>query len=144
MCMTTIADRRERHAAQLAALGNPVRLAILRQVVHHLPDSHVNAYIRFKFGVTEDNPTIKPYDEVAWAELPEAKGGPVEMSLSLLEAVHRRWVSCIRSLPPATFARTFVHPESGTMTLDQQLALYAWHARHHVAHITQLRKARSW
>lgn len=111
----------------------------LRQVVHHLADSHVNAYTRFRLGLTEDHPRIKPYDEGKWAELEDARTLPVAVSLDLLEALHSRWVSLLRSLRPADFDRTIDHPENGTMSIDQLLAMYAWHGEHHVAHI-ELRK----
>ena len=107
----------------------------VRQVVHHVPDSHMNAYIRMKVAITEDAPAIKAYDEAKWAELPEAKTGPAEMSVALLDALHRRWVMFLRALPDADFGRTYVHPELGPVTLDEALALYAWHGRHHTAHI---------
>jgi len=115
----------------------------VRQVAHHLPDSHMNAYTRFKLALTEDVPTIKPYDEARWAELADAKG-PIEPSLSLLENLHKRWVVLLRSITPAEWARRFRHPERGIMTLDEQVALYAWHGRHHVAHITSLRERNGW
>ena len=107
----------------------------VRQVVHHVPDSHMNAYIRMKFAVTEDAPTIKPYDEGKWAELPEAKTGPAEMSVALLDALHRRWVMFLRALPVADFGKAYVHPELGRVSLDEALSLYAWHCRHHAGHI---------
>ena len=107
----------------------------VRQVVHHVPDSHMNAYIRMKFAITEDDPVIKAYDEAQWAELPEAKSGPAEMSLALLESLHRRWVAFLRGLPADRFARAYVHPELGRVTLDEGIALYAWHCRHHAGHI---------
>ena len=116
----------------------------VRQVVHHVPDSHLNAYVRVKLALTEDEPTIKPYIEQRWSELPDATRGAVGMSLSLLDAIHERWVECLRAMSPADFARTFRHPERGVMTIDQLLALYAWHGKHHVAHITELRKRRGW
>lgn len=117
----------------------------VRQVVHHLPDSHVNAYTRFKLALTEDNPTIRPYDEAAWARLADARDGDVELALAFYEAVQARWVAAIRATPDEAFARTFVHPETRrTMRLDQLLALYAWHGRHHVAHVTELRRRRGW
>jgi uncharacterized damage-inducible protein DinB len=116
----------------------------VRQVVHHVPDSHVNAYTRFKLALTEDVPTIKTYEEAQWAELPEARLAPIGVSLALLEALHHRWVLLLRVLAPAQFARTFRHPELGLMTLDQQIALYAWHGRHHLAHITSLRTRMGW
>ncbi len=116
----------------------------VRQLVHHLPDAHLNAYVRFKLALTEPTPTIKPFDQTNWAELPDAREGEVEPSLALLEALHTRWVVCIGALSPAEFGRTLLHPQRGTMTLDDVLALYAWHGRHHVAQITGLRERRGW
>jgi uncharacterized damage-inducible protein DinB len=116
----------------------------VRQVAHHLPDSHLNAYVRFKLALTEAEPTVKTYDEAAWAELADARTAPVELSLTLLESLHRRWVLVLRSLSPLDFARTFRHPEWGTVTLDWYLQQYAWHGRHHVAHITSLRERKGW
>jgi uncharacterized damage-inducible protein DinB len=116
----------------------------VRQVAHHLPDSHLNAYTRCRLALTEDEPTIKPYAEGAWAELVDARTAPAEMSLALLEALHARWVMLLRSLPEAEFARRLVHPESGVMTLDRLLALYAWHGRHHVAQVCALRERKGW
>ncbi len=116
----------------------------VRQVVHHLADSHLNAYTRFKLALTEEEPTVKPYDETRWAELSDARTAPVEISLALLESLHRRWVLLLRSLAPADFARRFRHLELGVMSLDKNLALYAWHGRHHVAHITSLRERMGW
>jgi uncharacterized damage-inducible protein DinB len=117
----------------------------VRQVVHHLPDSHVNAYTRIKLALTEDEPTIKPYEEARWAELPDARSGPVEVSLTLLECLHRRWVLLLRELGPEDFRRRFRHPEHGrTIGLDEVLAMYAWHGRHHVAQITSLRSRMGW
>jgi uncharacterized damage-inducible protein DinB len=107
----------------------------VRQVVHHVVDSHMNAYIRMKFAVTEDEPAIKVYDEAKWAELPEARTGPIDMSLALLDALHRRWVMFLRALTDAEFAKAYVHPELGRVTLDEALALYTWHCRHHQGHI---------
>ncbi len=107
-----------------------------RQVVHHVADSHLNAYTRFRLALTEDEPTIKPYDEAAWAELSDAKTAPVEVSLVLLAKIHERWEMLMRTLAPATFARTFKHPDLGAMSLDVQLQLYDWHGRHHIAHIS--------
>ena len=129
-----------------ARLDTPYREGgwTVRQVVHHLPDSHMNAYIRFKFALTLHDPLIQSYDEVLWAELPEAKSGPVEISLALLDAIHNRWIAAIRSLPAGSFARRYRHPESGLTSLDEQLAHYAWHGRHHVAHITTLRRRMGW
>ncbi|MEX0737537.1 MAG: bacillithiol transferase BstA [Bacteroidota bacterium] len=116
----------------------------VRQVVHHLPDSHLNSYIRFKWTMTEDKPTIKTYEEHLWAELVDAKSAPAEVSLTLLEALHKRWVLFLRSLSSADFAKTFIHPESGPMNLDRLVQLYAWHGRHHVAHVTSLRQRMGW
>src|SRR5215467_6882563 len=116
----------------------------VRQVVHHVPDSHLNSYARFKLALTEDQPTIKDYREDRWAELADARIGPVETSLALLESLHKRWVTMLRSLAPEQFARTFVHPELGSVSLDRNLSLYAWHGRHHVAHITALRERMGW
>jgi hypothetical protein len=106
-----------------------------RQVVHHLADSHLNAYTRFRLALTEDEPTIKPYNEAAWAELSDAKTAPVEVSLVLLEKIHERWTLLMRALAPEAFARTFKHPDLGAMSLDVQLQLYEWHGRHHLAHL---------
>ena len=117
----------------------------VKQVVHHVPDSHMNAYCRFKLALTEDEPTIKPYEEAKWAELPDSQRVPIEVSLDLLDALHQRWVALLRSMDSADFNRGFHHPErDGVMTLKQLLALYAWHGRHHVAHITSLRKREGW
>lgn len=116
----------------------------VRQVVHHVPDSHMNAYIRFKLGLTEDTPTIKPYEENSWAQLPDSRTAPIGMSLDLLESVHARWVLVLRAVRDADFARKINHPESGVQTLDRMLALYAWHGRHHIAHVTSLREQRGW
>jgi hypothetical protein len=116
----------------------------VRQVVHHLPDSHMNAYIRWRLALTEDEPTIKPYEESAWAKLEDAAHAPVEVSLRLLDPLHERWVRLLHSVKPGQFARTFRHPEHGVRTLDWMLFLYAWHGRHHTAHITELRKAKGW
>lgn len=116
----------------------------VRQVVHHLPDSHMNSYIRFRLALTENEPTIRPYDEARWAELADAKSGPIEPSLALLDNLHTRWVVLLRSLSPADWTCTFRHPEMGLMTLEQNLALYDWHGRHHVAHITSLRERQGW
>ena len=116
----------------------------VKQVVHHVPDSHMNAYTRFKLALTEDEPTIKTYEEAAWAELPDSQV-PIDVSLDLLDARHVRWVTLLRSMDAAGFRRGLRHPEHGrVLTLGQMLALYAWHGRHHVAHITSLRKREGW
>ena len=116
----------------------------VRQVVHHVPDSHMNSYIRFKLALTEDSPTIRTYMEDRWAELPEAKSAPIEVSLSLLENLHGRWMLFLRSLKPEDWKKTFRHPELGPMDLEKSLALYAWHGQHHVAHVTSLRERMGW
>ncbi len=116
----------------------------VRQVVHHLADSHMNAFIRYKLALTETEPTIKPYEQQKWAELPDGKTAPIEISLALLESLHRRWTLLVKSMKPEEFARTFRHPELGLVTLERNLALYAWHGRHHVAHITSLREQKGW
>jgi hypothetical protein len=109
----------------------------IRQVVHHLPDSHMNMYIRMKLAITEDAPIIKPYAEERWALLPDGKSAPISMSLDLLDGLHRRWVAFLRTMTTTEFARTYVHPEMGTMAVYEGLTLYAWHGRHHAAHIRQ-------
>ena len=129
--------------AQLDAPYRPGGWTV-RQVVHHLPDSHMNSYVRFKLALTESEPTIKPYAEDRWAELADSKSTPVEVSLTLLESLHDRWAHLLRSLSPEDWKRTFRHPEMGAMTLEKTLALYAWHGRHHVAHITSLRERSGW
>jgi hypothetical protein len=116
----------------------------VRQVVHHVPDSHMNAYIRFKLALTEDEPAIKPYEQQLWAELDDTKSTPIDVSLTLLDSLHDRWVRLLRSLTSKDWKRTFRHPELGDVSLDKNLALYAWHGRHHVAHITELRKREGW
>ena len=116
----------------------------VRQLVHHVPDSHMNAYIRFKLALTEDEPTIKPYAEDRWAVLGDTQGTPIEVSLMLLESLHTRWMRLLGSLAAADWKRTFRHPDLGLMPLEKNLALYAWHGRHHVAHVTELRKRMSW
>lgn len=117
----------------------------VKQVVHHVPDSHMNAYVRFKLALTEDEPTIKPYNEAAWAELADSRRVPIEVSLDLLDALHLRWVALLRAMDVADFNRGVRHPEQGRLlTMKQLLGLYAWHGRHHVAHITALRKREDW
>ncbi len=106
-----------------------------RQVIHHVPDSHANAYVRFKWALTEDAPRIKAYDEAAWADLPDSRA-PVSGSLDLLEALHARWVGLMRTMSPDDWARTFVHPVSGEARLDRTAGMYAWHGRHHLAHLS--------
>jgi hypothetical protein len=112
----------------------------VRQVVHHVPDSHLNAYCRYKLALTEDNPTIKPYDEAAWANVADTAGTPLEVSLTLLEALHQRWVVLLEAMTPADFARPLQHPERGAISLDWMLQLYAWHGRHHAGHVMTVKK----
>lgn len=116
----------------------------VRQVVHHVPDSHVNAYIRFKWTLTEDAPRIKVYDQKLWAELADTRDTPIATSLALLDALHERWVTLLRAMSTADFARILHHPEMGTLPLSTMLALYAWHGTHHTAHVTSLRKREGW
>ena len=116
----------------------------VRQVVHHVADSHLNAYIRIKLALTEDVPTIKPCEETRWAELPDSADVPIEVSLVLLDALHERWVALLQSMGDADFKRQYVHPETGLHTVDFLLALYAWHGPHHTAYITQLRRRMGW
>lgn len=116
----------------------------VRQVAHHVPDSHMNAYVRFRLALTEQEPTIKPYEEARWAELEDAKSAPIDVSLALLDSLHERWVRLLRSLKTEDFARTFRHPDHGVLTVDWMLFLYAWHGRHHTAHVTELRKQKGW
>jgi uncharacterized damage-inducible protein DinB len=120
-----------------AQLDTPYRPGgwTVRQVVHHVPDSHMNAYVRMKLAVTEDAPAVKGYEEARWAELPEARTAPVAVSLDLIDALHRRWCAFLRALPAAEFQKTYRHPELGVVPLDAALALYAWHGKHHIAHV---------
>jgi hypothetical protein len=116
----------------------------VRQVVHHLPDSHMNSYVRFKLALTENDPVIKPYDEAAWAMLADSAATPVETSLCLLGCLHLRWVILMRAMTDTEWARTFRHPALGSVRLDQNLALYAWHGAHHVEHVRALRRRMGW
>lgn len=156
------ADQRARHIDAIAAAPAALAAALrglddrqvdtpyrpegwtIRQVAHHLPDSHINAIVRIKLALTEDAPLVKPYDENAWAQLADSRDTPVEVSVSLLGALHDRWVRLLRSLQPADFARTVTHPEHGEITVDFLVALYAWHGAHHVAHITSARERNGW
>ena len=116
-----------------------------RQVVHHLADSHINSYVRFKLGLTEDHPTIRPYHEALWAALPDGKHAPVGLSLAILEAIHQRWVLVLQHISPEQLTRTLHHPEyNTTWSLQQAMAIYAWHGKHHLAHITTLKQAKGW
>jgi hypothetical protein len=116
----------------------------VRQVIHHVPDSHLNSYCRFRFALTEDDPAIKSYPEDKWAELHDARTQPLEPSLRLLEGLHTRWVSLLSSLSENDWKRTFRHPEMGSLRLDTTLALYSWHSLHHAAHIRNLRRRNGW
>jgi len=116
----------------------------VRQVVHHVADSHMNSYMRFRLALTEEEPAVRGYDQEKWAELPDARTSPVETSLALLDGLHVRWVALLRSLAEADFDRRFRHSELGLVRLDTNLALYAWHGRHHTAHITGLRGRMGW
>jgi uncharacterized damage-inducible protein DinB len=156
------AEALEQHLRDLEALPGQLRQAVqglsdsqlntpyraggwtLRQVVHHLADSHMNSYIRFKLALTEDTPTIKPYEEQLWAELPDSRQEPVEVSLVLLEALHHRWSVVLRALSFADWQKSFLHPQSGKMILAKAAAFYAWHGRHHLAHILNLKALKSW
>jgi hypothetical protein len=156
------AEERSRHIETIAAAPALLRQAVqglteeqlntpyreggwtLRQVVHHLPESHMNSYIRFKLALTEDTPVVKPYDEDAWGKLGDVRVAAPEVSLRLLESLHERWVVLLRGLEEADWQRQFRHPEIGLIALDRNLALYAWHGRHHIEHITSLRERKGW
>lgn len=156
------AEERRQAIAEIAAAPDRFRRAIeglddaqldtayrpggwtVRQVVHHVPDSHMNSYCRFRLALTEDDPTIKPYAEDKWAELADARTAPVGSSLQLLESLHARWVALLSNLSEDEWKRTFRHPEHGSMRLDVPLAMYAWHCRHHAAHILNLRQRMGW
>jgi uncharacterized damage-inducible protein DinB len=129
-----------------AQLDTPYREGgwTVRQVVHHLADSHINAYVRCRLALTETQPTMKPYEESAWANLEDARRAPVEVSLELIEPLHERWVRLLRSMKTEQYARTLLHPDHGVKNLDWLLFLYSWHGKHHTAHITQLRKQKGW
>lgn len=155
-------EKRRRWIGEIAAAPGALRAAVaglapeqldtlyrpggwtIRQVVHHMPDSHVHVYVRFRLALTESEPTTKGYDAAAWGELSDARTAPVEPSLALLDALHRRWVLLLTSLAPGDFARTFRRPDSQVVTLDRALQTYAFHGRHHVAHITSLRERMGW
>ncbi len=159
---TVSAEQREQWIGDIAATPRNLRAAIaglspvqldtpyreggwtVRQVIHHVPESHMNAYIRFKLALTENDPTVKPYDEAAWAKLPDIADTPLETSLALLEALHDRWVRNLRLIQGDQWQRTFRHPEIGVVKLEGNLALYAWHGKHHTAHITSLRDRMKW
>lgn len=155
-------ETRARHIGEIAGLPSRLRQAVsalspeqldtpyrdagwtVRRVVHHVPDSHLNAYIRCKLALTEETPTIKPYDEKAWAKLKDSELAPIEVSLALLEATHARWIVLLRSLQGEDFLRQFNHPEAGVRNLDWLVALYDWHGNHHLAHITSLKERMNW
>jgi uncharacterized damage-inducible protein DinB len=159
---TLTADERHSLIGQIAATPARMREAVagltesqldtpyrdggwtVRQVVHHVPDSHMNAYTRVKLALTEEQPTIKPYDEAAWAKLNDVRDTPIETSLVLLETLHSRWDTILRAMTDADFERRLIHPDHGVMTLDALIAMYAWHGRHHVGHITSLRSRSGW
>ena len=151
-CIVRIAEAPARLRAAVAGLDDaqldtPYRPDgwTVRQVVHHVPDSHINAYTRIRLALTEDTPTIKPYEEARWAELPDARSLPIDVSLRLLESLHARWVPLLRGIGAAEGARQLRHPEHGRlMTIDELIALYAWHGAHHVAHVTGLRERMNW
>jgi uncharacterized damage-inducible protein DinB len=116
----------------------------VRQVVHHLADSHINSYVRVRRALTEENPNVSAYDENIWAQLPDARSAPIDISLRLLGALHARWTALFKELTPGQWKRTYNHSEMGAVPLDKALALYAWHGRHHLAHITTLRERMGW
>ena len=135
------------HGLSEAQFDTPYRPGgwTVRQVVHHVPDSHLNAYVRFKLALTEERPTIKPYEEARWAELPDTAGTQIGVSLVLLEALHRRWVVLLKSMTEEQWGRTYIHPDyQSALRLDAVLAMYAWHGKHHTAHITRLREQMGW
>ncbi|HTQ60154.1 MAG TPA: putative metal-dependent hydrolase [Candidatus Solibacter sp.] len=155
------AERRQAAIEEIASTPSKMRAAVrglnesqldtpyreggwtVRQVVHHVPDSHLNAFVRLKLALTEEKPTIKPYNQAAWAELADAKM-PIAVSQTLLDSVHERWDRLWRSLKPEDFVRVLVHPEHGERTVDWILFIYEWHGKHHTAHITELRKQKGW
>ncbi len=160
---TVTAEDRAQYIGAIAELAGQLRTAVaglsesqldtpyreggwtVRQVIHHLADSHMNSFVRFKLALTENVPTVKPYHEGAWADTADSRHMPVEPSLDLIDGLHKRWVVLLRSLSDQELQRTFTHPERGTqMRLDLTLALYAWHCRHHLAHITSLRDRMAW
>jgi hypothetical protein len=159
---TASPEERARFVEQIAAAPTEIRTAVagltgaqfdtpyrpggwtVRQVVHHVPDSHLNSYVRFRWALTEEEPDIKAYHEDRWAELADARTAPVEVSLALLDSLHARWVALLRSLNEQEWKRTFRHPQHGLITLEKNAALYAWHGRHHTAHITRLRERNGW
>jgi hypothetical protein len=150
-CIAQIEEMPARLAAAVAGLNTaqldtPYRPGgwTVRQLVHHIADSHMNAFTRFKLALTENEPTIKTYEEALWAELADTRTPPIESSMAIIENLHTRWVILLRSLGPSDWPRKFRHPEWGAATVDFLLAQYSWHSRHHVAHITSLRERNAW
>jgi hypothetical protein len=159
---TATPEHRAASIAEIAALPTNLRSAVadltdfqletpyreggwtVRQVVHHVADSHLNAYSRTRHALAGDWPTIYAYDEAKWAEFADARSGPLSLSLEMIDGLHARWVLLLNSLADADFEKGYMHPESGRQTLEQVVALYAWHSRHHTAHITDLRKRSKW
>jgi uncharacterized damage-inducible protein DinB len=155
-------EERKKHIESLADLPERLKQAVtgltgkqldapyreggwtVRQVVHHVADSHMNAYVRYKLALTEENPTIKPYKEAAWAELADSRVTPIDVSLALVDSLHARWVVLLRSLKTEDWERKLMHPEAGVMSLDLMLGMYAWHGAHHLAHISGLRQRNQW
>jgi uncharacterized damage-inducible protein DinB len=151
LCIRDIVElpQKARHAVaglSPAQLDTPYREGgwTVRQVVHHVADSHMNSFTRFKLALTESNPQIKPYDQDAWAATADSTGTDVALSLALLEGLHGRWAALLSAMSPEDFSRPFLHPENGPQALDRTLQLYAWHCRHHVAHIVALRERKGW
>ncbi|NNE70366.1 MAG: putative metal-dependent hydrolase [Rhodothermales bacterium] len=146
--IANLPDALEAAVAELtgAQLDTPYREGgwTVRQVVHHIADSHLNAYCRFRLTLTEDSPTVRPYDEKAWALLPDAASGPIEPSLALIRGLHTRWASLLSTLSLSDYDRPLHHPENGDLTLWNLLGSYDWHCRHHVAHITALAEREGW
>ena len=156
------AEQRRRHLLDIAELPTKLRGAVaglapehldlpyreggwtIRQIVHHIPDSHMNSYVRFKLALTEERPTIKPYDEKLWAEIPEARTAPIEISLDMADALHGRWSLMLDNMTDADFERSLLHPEIGVLKLKSMVAGYGWHCRHHVAQIVATRRRVGW
>jgi hypothetical protein len=156
------AEEKSKHLPDIAALPVKLREAVaglapqhldipyreggwtIRQIVHHIPDSHMNSYVRFKLALTEEQPTIKPYDEKLWAEIPEARTAPIEISLDMVVALHRRWSLMLDNMTDADFERSIMHPEIGALKLKSMVAGYGWHCRHHVAQIVATRRRMGW
>lgn len=129
-----------------AQLDTPYRPGgwTVRQVVHHVADSHINAYVRLRLALTEEAPTVRPYEEGRWAELEDARAAPVEVSLRLLDALHERWVRLLRAVPASAMRRPLHHPDHGQLAVSFLVQMYAWHGQHHVAHVSRLREREGW